>query len=144
MNGQLIFDASSILILLKLLGEEALDALRSGSTISLAYYEVGNGIWRECLLLKRIGLKEALKVLKTVFGILQKMNVVSLEGEEVGEPILDLAVKLGITYYDASYLTEALRTGKTLVTDDEKLSEAAKLVGVKTLTSKDLAKISHN
>lgn len=74
MKEQLIFDASCILILLKLLGKKAPDVLRSGSTIPLAYYEVGNSIWRECLLLKRKGLKDALKILRTVFGILQKMK----------------------------------------------------------------------
>ena len=49
-----------------------------------------------------------------------------------------MAGKLNITYYDAAYLTGAQRSNKILVTDDEKLAEAAKGAGVKTLSSKAL------
>ena len=49
-----------------------------------------------------------------------------------------MAIKLGITYYDASYLAEAIRTGGVLVTDDEKLSKAAESIGLKTKTSREL------
>jgi len=45
---------------------------------------------------------------------------------------------LSITYYDAAYIIEAQRLDKTLVTDDEKLSKAAKSVGVKNITSRTL------
>ena len=138
MNKPLLFDASSILTLLRLLREKAPDLLRGGSTISLVYYEVGNALWREYLLLKRITSREALKILKTIFLILGTMDVTALRDERLGEEIFNLASSLNITYYDASYLVEALKTGKTLVTDDRKLSEAAGRIGVKTLTSRDL------
>ena len=138
MNKPLLFDASSILTLLRLLGEKAPDLLRGGSTISLVYYEVGNALWREHLLLKRITSREALKILKTIFMVLRTMDVTALRDERLGEEIFNLASSLNITYYDASYLVETLKTGKTLVTDDRKLSEAAGRIGVKTLTSRDL------
>ena len=138
MNKPLLFDASSILTLLRLLREKAPDLLRGGSTISLVYYEVGNALWREYLLLKRITSREALKILKTIFMVLRTMDVTALRDERLGEEIFNLASSLNITYYDASYLVEALKTGKTLVTDDRKLSEAAGRIGVKTLTSRDL------
>jgi len=41
-------------------------------------------------------------------------------------------------YYDSTYLTEAKRLNRTLVTDDAKLAKAAESAGVKTLTSKAL------
>jgi hypothetical protein len=44
--------------------------LWESSTVSLAYYEVGNAVWRECFLLKRIIPKEATKLLKSIFAIL--------------------------------------------------------------------------
>ena len=138
MNKPLLFDASSILTLLRLLREKAPDLLRGGSTISLVYYEVGNALWREYLLLKRITSREALKILKTIFMVLRTMDVIALKDENFGEAVFNLASSLNITYYDASYLVEALKTGKTLVTDDRKLSEAAGRIGVKTLTSRDL------
>ena len=138
MNKPLLFDASSVLTLLRLLREKAPDLLRGGSTISLVYYEVGNALWREYLLLKRITSREALKILKTIFMVLRTMDVTALRDERLGEEIFNLASSLNITYYDASYLVETLKTGKTLVTDDRKLSEAAGRIGVKTLTSRDL------
>jgi predicted nucleic acid-binding protein len=66
------------------------------------------------------------------------MDVAVLEDEEVGSAILNMAGRLNITYYDAAYLIEAQRLNKILVTDDEKLTKAAKSVGVKTLTSRAL------
>ena len=113
--------------------------LWESSTISLAYYEVGNVVWRECFLLKRIIPREAAKLLKSIFAILQAMDVAVLEDEELGTAILNMAGRLNITYYDAAYLIEARRSNKTLVTDDEKLIKAAKSIGVKTLTSKTLS-----
>ena len=112
--------------------------LWESSTVSLAYYEVGNAVWRECFLLNRIIPKEAAKLLKSIFAILQAMDVAVLEDEELGTAILNMAGRLNITYYDAAYLIEAQRFNKTLVTDDEKLANAAESVGVKTLTSRTL------
>jgi len=66
------------------------------------------------------------------------MDVAMLEDEELGTAILNMAGRLSITYYDAAYLIEAQRLNKTLVTDDEKLTRAAKSAGGKTLTSRTL------
>lgn len=134
----MLFDASSIFTLVRELRGKALDVLLESSTVSLAYYEVGNAVWRECFLLKRITSREAIKLLESVFAILQAMDVALLEDEELGTAILNMAGKLNLTYYDAAYLIEAQRLNKTLVTDDEKLTKAAKSVGVKTLTSRAL------
>lgn len=135
-RSSLLFDASCILTLVREIGGDATGILAKGSTLSLAYYEVGNAIWRECFLLKRITLDEASKVLESVFAILRTMAIAKLEDEGLGVEILDVAGKLGITYYDSAYLTMAQRLGKTLVTDDEKLARAAKKIGVTTLTSR--------
>jgi predicted nucleic acid-binding protein len=99
---------------------------------------VGNALWRESFLLKRIAQVEAEKLLHSIFSILQAMDVVVLENEDLGAVILDMAGKLNITYYDAAYLAETQRSGKILVTDDEKLAKTAEKAGVKTITSKAL------
>ena len=112
--------------------------LWESSTISLAYYEVGNAVWRECFVLRRIIPEEAVKLLSSIFAILRAMDVVMLKHEELGADILNMAGRLNITYYDAAYLIEALRLNKTLVTDDEKLGKAAESQCVKTLTSRTL------
>lgn len=43
---------------------------------------------------------------------------------------LDLSAKAGLTYYDASYLEQALRTGARLATQDAALRRAATQAGV--------------
>ncbi|RLI33453.1 hypothetical protein DRO56_01710 [Candidatus Bathyarchaeota archaeon] len=132
----LLFDASSIFMLVREFREEAPEILRGGSTISLAYYEIGNALWRECVLLKRVTPEEALGILRALFAMLRTMEVTKLEDEDGGVAILNLACELNITYCDAAYLAEAQRSGRMLVTDDEGLAEAAGRVGVKTVTSR--------
>ena len=135
MKRSLLFDASSILTLVRELRGDAPDKLVEGSTVSLAYYELGNALWRECLLLKRISWEEAESLLRTMYAILQSMDVVPLEKEDEGNAVLNTACRFNITFYDSAYLTEACKSKKTLVTDDKKLAKAAENAGVKTLTS---------
>ncbi len=138
MKRSLLFDASSILTLVRELRGDAPDKLLEGSTISLAYYELGNALWRECFLLKRISQEEAENLLRAVFAILQAMEVASLEKEDEGNAVLDKACKFNITFYDSAYVAEALKSKKILVTEDKKLAKAAENAGVKTLTSRTL------
>jgi predicted nucleic acid-binding protein len=134
----LLFDASSIMTLLRDLRGDASDKLLDGRTISLAYYEVGNALWRECFLLKRISLKEAENLLKVMYEFIEEMKPTSPENSSEGNLILDSACKFNLTFYDSAYLAEAQRSQCTLVTDDKKLTVMAQKAGVKTLTSKDL------
>jgi len=138
--SSLLFDASSILLLVRGLGERAPDILVGSSTIPLAYYEAGNAVWRECFLLKRIDENKAAKLLRSIFAIIRKMDIVRLEDEEFGVTILDVAGSLNVTYYDASYLVGARELHKTLVTDDEKLMLVAEKMGIKTIKSTALTK----
>jgi predicted nucleic acid-binding protein len=138
MKRSLLFDASSIFTLVRELRGKAPDKLLEGSTISLAYYELGNALWRECFLLKRIRQEEAEKLLRAMFAILQAMDVVLLENEDEGNAVLCRACEYSLTFYDSAYVAEAYKSQKILVTDDEKLAKAAKSAGVETLTSKTL------
>jgi predicted nucleic acid-binding protein len=138
MKDSLLFDASSIFTLVRELRGDAPDKLAEGSTISLAYYELGNALWRECFLLKRISREEAEKLLKAMFGIVQVMDVVLLEGEAEGSAVLAQACEFNITFYDSAYVAEAFKSKKILVTDDKELAKIAQQAGVKTLTSRDI------
>ena len=133
----LLFDASSILTLVRELRGDAADKLLEGSTISLAYYEVGNALWRECFLLKRISREEAQSLLRAMYSIIGEMEVTSLESEDEGNAILDAACRFNITFYDSAYLAQASKSKSTLVTDDKKLAKTAQNVGVKTLKSQE-------
>lgn len=140
MNDLFLFDVSSIILLVRELGERAPDLLITGSTILLAYYEAGNAVWKECFLLKRVSAEEAARLLRSIFAIIREMDIVGLEDEELGVAILDVAGSLNTTYYDASYLLAAQELNRTLVTDDERLISAAEKIGVRTIESTALTK----
>ena len=136
-NSKLLFDSNAIYNIIRDLPPGAVEKLVDGATIYLAHYELGNALWKECLLLKRISIQEAKESLDFMYSILERMQVSSLCNES-GIEILDTAYKFNLTFYDAAYLMEAKKSDKTLVTDDKKLAKAAEQVGVKTLTSKAL------
>lgn len=131
---QLLFDSNAIYKLIRETPEKALDKLTEGTTIYLAYYEIGNALWRECLLLKRISIEEAEKSLSLMYAMLARMQVASLNNEK-GTEILGTAHKFRLTFYDSAYLVEAKKNNKILVTDDNKLAKAAENMGVETLSS---------
>jgi len=134
-----VFDASSILILTRELGEKVVDVMKGNLTTSLAYYALGNALWKECNLAKRLTVNEAIEVLKFAFSLLNLMKIVPITDGVLGVKTLSNATKLNITYYDAAYLTVAQETGKILVSDDKKLLTVSKNVGIKTSLSKTFA-----
>ena len=140
---RLLFDASAIYKLVREFPETAPVVLAEGSTISLAYYEVGNALWKECLLLKRISREEAEKSVDFLYDVLERMQVTQV-GSGEGSTIMDAAFKLGLTFYDSAYLIEAKKKGIILVTEDSKLAKAAKSLGVRTLSSEAATEKSAN
>ena len=136
-KSQLLFDSNTIYKLIRELPQGAVEKLVGGSTIYLAYYELGNALWRECLLLERINIEEAKKSLDLMYSILERMQVASLDAE-TGSEVLDTAYKFKLTFYDTSYLVKAKKSGATLVTDDNMLAKAAETLGITILSSKTL------
>jgi len=134
---KLLFDSNAIYKLIRERPQDAVEILVGGATIYLAYYELGNALWRESLLLKRISIEEAKISLDLMYSILERMRVASLDNE-TGSEILDTAHRLNLTFYDTAYLVEARKTDRVLVTDDNKLGKAAENLGIKTLSSKKL------
>ncbi|MGA3111175.1 MAG: type II toxin-antitoxin system VapC family toxin [Candidatus Bathyarchaeia archaeon] len=133
---QLLFDANAIFRLIREYPDDASDKLNEGSTIYLAYYELGNALWRECFLLKRISLEDAERSLDFMYTILARMQVSSLDNEG-GSSAFNVACKFNLTFYDSTYLAESKKSNKILVTDDKKLAKAAEKFGVKTISSID-------
>lgn len=136
-KSQLLFDSNIIYRLIRELPASAVEKLVEGSTIDLVYYELGNALWRESLLLKRISIDEAKKSLDLMYSILERMHVTSLDND-TGKEVLQTAYKFNLTFYDSAYLVEAKKSGKNLVTDDNKLAKAAENLGIKILSSRTL------
>jgi len=77
--------------------------------------------------------KKLLSVMERVFDVIAIACIRSGEKD-----VFELAVKKGLTIYDAAYLHYALRNKLVLVTDDIKLREKAKQY-LETMSTRDLA-----
>ncbi|MEM3948945.1 MAG: type II toxin-antitoxin system VapC family toxin [Zestosphaera sp.] len=116
-----LYDASAILNLVK---RGKVRVFVKGCTTDLAIYETINAVWEECYLLKRIRVETAyglVELLSKIFNILDLHTVGSSEKD-----VLEIAMKEGISIYDASYIYIATQNKLTLVTDDKKLISVAK------------------
>lgn len=116
----LLFDASALLNIIKLHGDDVYRILKSNLTLSLTKYEIGNVLWKEALLLRRISIGEALEAIQLLENILKVMNIINPRSSDL---VLKLAYELQITYYDSSYIVSAAENNAKLVTDDTKLIE---------------------
>ena len=137
-----LFDSNVIYKLIRETPDSALDKLMEGTTINLAYYELGNALWRECRFLKRISIEEAEKSLSLMYLMLARMQVAQVNCEK-GNEILETAHKFNLTFYDSAYLVEAKRSSKILVTDDNKLVKAAENIGTETRSSEEIINNKH-
>ena len=113
-----LFDASSIMNIIRYLKKDAAKVLRDNYVLDLTVYEVGNSIWKEAVLLKHLMESDALTMYKDMLKIFSHMNIIKPKDPEL---VLGLAIKIKSTYYDAAYVVTASEEGLTLVTDDKRL-----------------------
>lgn len=126
-----LFDSSAII---NLCGEKKIDKLLDGWTLNLAFYELGNAVWKQVYVHKTITVNEANTLLDPLIEVFRKLR--KPETEDALET-LKIAVKESLTYYDASYINAAMENGLTLVTDDVQLYKMSKKY-VNTVTSDEL------
>ncbi len=115
---RLIFDASALLNIIRLMGSDALSHLKGNYILSLTLYEVGNALWKEATLLNRISIDEALSLFNWVNQVCRVLNVITPRDTSL---ILRLAYDLKLTFYDSSYIVGAGEINGVLITDDERL-----------------------
>ncbi len=130
-----VIDANSLLKVVRELGGDAVEVLEGESTLSLAPYEVGNGLWKECSLLDELDSEEASEILDFVGSMMEHMEVISVRKARLLEKALQTASEENITYYDSAYLTVAEREDKILVTEDGDLQKTAEESDVEVLTA---------
>ena len=111
-----LFDSSAIFRAIK---ENKIELLAENYTLELARYELGNIIWKECILHTKVSEQEAKTMLKTINNILDLMELIEIAGSE--EEILHTAIELKITFYDASYAFFAKAKDLKLITEDVRL-----------------------
>ena len=126
-----LFDSSSII---NLCSERKIERLLEGYTLNLAFYELGNAVWKQVHLHKALTQEEGGEALAALTQVYRQMRELHVED---ASSILNIAVEEGLTYYDASYIHAAIKNDAMLVTDDRKLHTAASK-HVKTTTSEEL------
>lgn len=92
----------------------------------LARYELGNVLLKG----KQLNSNEAYVSLSTAYSL--PINFVT-ESEELAKETYDLAFSLGITYYDASFISLAKQFHATLVTEDIKHQGNSTKIKIKAL-----------
>jgi len=112
-----VFDSSSIYALLT---KGKIELLGGNYTVSLAKFELGNIVWKEVFLHKRINREEGLRLLSFISKVLNTMNLEDVNCKETEE----IAMDYGITFYDASYVWLARKLDLPLITEDNKLRKA--------------------
>jgi len=126
-----LLDPSAII---NLCGKKKIGKLLEGWTLNLAFYELGNAIWKQVHIHKTITTDEANTVLSLLTEIFKKLK--KPETKEALET-LKIAIKESLTYYDASYIQAATENGLTLVTDDKQLHTTSSK-HIKTVTSDEI------
>jgi len=117
----MIFDASSIWLAVS---KEKFEILKNKFSAELVKYEIGNVLWKKVVLEKIYSLEEVLFLADFLQRTLNKMNLLTPNIKEV----LEIAVKLKINFYDASYLALAKKLKMPLITEDKLLKEKSKRI----------------
>lgn len=111
-----LFDSSSIF---KAVKNNTVEFLAGNYTLELTRYELGNILWKEKTLLKRITDEE----LESLAGLIKKtlalLKILDIECHEM--EIVKLAGNLQVSFYDASYIFLSKKMKLQIVTEDEKL-----------------------
>lgn len=103
-----VLDTSAIINLISRLGNKSIDLFKESLTTDLAYYEIGNFLWK-------IGREDLIK------DFLNVLKFIHVENVNLNEEVLAIAIKEKLTYYDATYLFLSRKYNATLVSDDKDL-----------------------
>ena len=126
-----LFDASAILTLIGDRPDEASDELEGAYILDLTPYEVGNAIWKIHRLLHKADESTLLNAVDNAQSILSNMAVLPLGGLDEMTPIIKIEYDRSLTFYDSAYLHTAKKMSLTLMTEDERLLDAAAALKVK-------------
>jgi len=111
----IVFDSSAIFKMISLGKSSHLSAQH---TSSLAFFELGNIVWKNSVLTNIYSQKEAIELLGVCEIVLEKMRISYVEFKD----IYHIAEKCHISFYDASYVCLAKELKCPFVTLDHKLA----------------------
>ena len=111
-----LFDPSAIFNAIK---ENKIGLLARNYTLELAGYELGNILWKECVLQAKTSKEEAkilMRIAKQALSVMEVLQITSCE-----EEVLESSAQFKITFYDASYVYFARVKELQLITEDLRL-----------------------
>ena len=111
-----LFDSSAIF---RAIRENKVEVLTGNFTLELARYELGNIVWKDYALQAKVSEQQAKMMAHTIKKTLTILDVQDLAGNE--EEVLETAIQLRITFYDASYVYFAKEKELKLITEDLRL-----------------------
>ena len=117
-----VFDSSSIF---EAILQGKIHILSEGVTIPIAYYELGNILWKSVRLHGDISEMEALKLWELIVKTLNLMQIIDIKG---GEEALKISIKLELPFYDSAYINLAKTKNIPLITEDGKLRRKAEKI----------------
>lgn len=128
MRDEFLLDASALYPILNYI--DKIDVAKI-YIIPLAFYEVGNTIWKEYYLHKKI--KDPI----TLSALFQKfMSKLKLLDSPPAEEVMKVAIEKELTFYDAAYVYSAASHGLILVSEDKELIKKANALSLKDFISK--------
>jgi len=104
--------------------------------LDLTFYEIGNTIWKDYYLLKRI--TDFTETSEVIYEILKELNIIENLSLSFIE-IIKIAIEKNLTYYDASYVYASKNFGLILVSEDKDLIEKGNAILVKEFIEKYLS-----
>jgi len=128
-----ILDSSAIFRAIK---DKVIDRTADSYTLELARYELGNIVWKQHNLFKTIDQKDSIKLIRIIADVLNIFEILSVKSKE--DKILELAEELNTTFYDASYLYYAQKLGLPLLSEDMKLIEKGRHMGITASTLSEI------
>ncbi|XDF44268.1 type II toxin-antitoxin system VapC family toxin [Saccharolobus solfataricus] len=123
-NG-FLFDASALYPLLDYI--DKID-VKKIYILTLTFYEVGNAIWKEYYIHKKV--KDPITLSMLFNDLLRRFNVVE---DPPLDKVMKVAIDKGLTYYDASYVYVADSLGLTLVSNNRELIRKANAITLEEL-----------
>jgi predicted nucleic acid-binding protein len=134
----LLLDANSIMLLTRTGSIPESDDETVVASTGIAAYELGNAVWKDLHLFKKLTLAEAELLLTVFHKALLRIRIMHMPDVSERLEVLRNADLQGISYYDSCYLTSAIKLEATLVTEDKSLRKAARDRGVPTLSAGEL------
>lgn len=133
-----LFDASSIILLIKKFPEIALSFLEQEFFLDLTIYEIGNAEWKINRLFNKSDKSTVLEAITQVYYITAMMETLKTDTLKDLTATMEIAFDSNLSFYDSAYVYSSKQNQVILVTEDVQLQKIAKEHGITCIKVEDL------